>query len=72
MQCESCSRLAASPIIAWMSLVGQAIDGGALDEAAHAARALRRYGVEVRLLRVRPRRAARYRADPAEAGARHE
>lgn len=62
MQCESCSRLASSPIIAWMSLVGQAIDGGALDDAANAARALRRYGVEVRLLPSRCRFVARRRA----------
>jgi hypothetical protein len=54
--CETCRRLSESPITAWLSLVGQAIDGGALDDAAHAASELRRYGIELRLVPARMRR----------------
>jgi hypothetical protein len=51
-ECDYCRHLRASPVAAWMSVCARAIDGGELESAAVAARALRRLGVQVRL---RPR-----------------
>jgi len=53
--CKNCERFEASPVASLLALVGRAIDDGALDDAAYAARTLEHYGVEVTIVPARIR-----------------